>query len=171
MKHKHKKYNTIRRRNQRAMWKLLLVATLTGITSIIFPFALDVLKPSNSIIPTVRVHKNEVQAENKPETMQELITRIASEMNFKYTDYLLRLAYCESRFDPNAVNDKNNKPTHSVDRGLFQINNYWHKDVTDAQAFDPEFATRWTIEKINQGKQHYWVCDKYIRANPDKYRP
>lgn len=97
------------------------------------------------------------------ETVEQMIRRIAKEENFKWPDYLVKLAHCESRLDPKAVNDRNNKPAHSKDRGLFQINNYWNKNVTDTQAFDPEFSTRWTIEKINEGKQHYWACDRIIR--------
>lgn len=110
------------------------------------------------------------EPEKKDEDIRSLIIRIAQEENFNWPDYLVRLANCESRLDPKAKNDKNNKPAHSVDRGLFQINSYWHRDVTDTEAYNPEFATRWTIQKINEGKQHYWVCDRYIRANPAKYR-
>lgn len=173
-----RRYQTVNRKNQKSMWKLLLAVTLGGVTAILSPFALDVLYPQGNSFPQARVVKQEVKAERESylipreenETIPELIKRIADEMNFEHIDYLLRLAKCESGFNPLAVNDRNNNPKHSKDRGLFQLNDYWHKNITDAQAFDPEFATRWTIEKINKGGQGIWVCDKHIKANPNKYR-
>jgi len=97
-------------------------------------------------------------------SVEERIRKIAREENFKYTDYLVKLAICESKLRPTAVNTQNNQPATSKDRGLFQINNYWHKEVSDEQAFDIEFATKFTMDKINNGYQGLWVCDKYIKG-------
>ena len=96
------------------------------------------------------------------ETVEQTIRRIAAQENFKWPDYLVRLAKCESSLNPKAVNTQGNKPKQSRDRGLFQINDHFHKNVSDAQAFDIEFSTRYTIKLINEGKQGYWVCDKKI---------
>lgn len=98
--------------------------------------------------------------EAKQETVEETIRRLAQETGFKWSDYLVRLAYCESRFDPNATNDNGR---YGIDRGVFQINSYYHGEVTDAQAFDLEWATRWTMDRINRGYQHEWMCDPIIR--------
>jgi peptidoglycan hydrolase-like protein with peptidoglycan-binding domain len=46
------------------------------------------------------------------------------------------VALAESGGRPNAVNVAGNHPA-SRDRGLWQINDYWHPEITDAQAFDP----------------------------------
>lgn len=95
------------------------------------------------------------------------IIEIAKRENFEYIPYLLELSYCESRLGEIQINDKGNTPP-SRDRGLFQINDYWHKDITDAQAFDLEFATKWTIKMINNGYQKRWACDKIVRSNDIK---
>lgn len=102
----------------------------------------------------------EVKAETKQEAVEETIRRLAKEANFRWPDYLVRLAYCESRFDPNATNDNGQ---YGLDRGPFQINNFYHKEVTDKQAFDLEWSTKWTMERINKGYQHEWACDQIIR--------
>lgn len=94
--------------------------------------------------------------------VEQQIRQIAEKENFQYTSYLLRLAWCESRYNPKARND-NGK--YGMDRGLFQINNRYHPTVSDAQADDIVFATKWTMEKINQGKQHLWACNKIIKNN------
>lgn len=115
-------------------------------------------------------YAKEIVSEPEPEPIRDMILRISEEEGFQWPDYLLRLANCESRLDPYAVNEHNNKPSNSRDRGLFQINSYFHYEITDEQAFDPEFSIRWTMDMINAGRQHEWACDPLIRANPDKYR-
>lgn len=105
------------------------------------------------------------------ESVEQTIRRIANENNFQYTDYLVRLANCESRLNPKAVNTQGNKPARSRDRGLFQINDYYHKHISDAQAFDVEFSTKYTMKLINEGKQEYWVCNDLVKRNPTKYTP
>ncbi|MFK8912527.1 transglycosylase SLT domain-containing protein, partial [Streptomyces sp. YS-3] len=47
------------------------------------------------------------------------------------------VALAESSCDPTATNVQNNTPP-STDRGLWQINSYWHREVDDACAFDPQ---------------------------------
>lgn len=103
---------------------------------------------------------------NKPE-IETMIYNIADEMGRpEWGEYLVKLAYCESRLDPNAVNDKGNNPAHSKDRGLMQINDYWHSNVDDKCAFDPECSIRYTIKMIEQGRQREWICDKYVKGVP-----
>lgn len=90
------------------------------------------------------------------------IRKIAKEKNFKWPDYLVRLAYCESRLNPANINTRGNKPATSKDRGLFQWNDYWNKHITDECAFDLRCSTEKTIEKINAGGQGIWVCNRII---------
>jgi peptidoglycan hydrolase-like protein with peptidoglycan-binding domain len=49
----------------------------------------------------------------------------------------IAVALAESAGRTNAVNTTGNHPP-SRDRGLWQINSYWHPEVSDAQAFDPQ---------------------------------
>ncbi len=88
------------------------------------------------------------------------IYKIATDAGFKWPDYLVRLAYCESHLNPKA---RNVNKDGTVDRGLFQINNYWHPDITEKQADDVEFATRWTMNMVDKGLQIRWSCDKIVR--------
>ncbi|MER6100747.1 transglycosylase SLT domain-containing protein, partial [Streptomyces sp. NPDC001728] len=47
------------------------------------------------------------------------------------------VALAESSCNPSAYNVTNNTPP-STDRGLWQINDYWHPEVNDACAYDPQ---------------------------------
>ena len=50
------------------------------------------------------------------------------------------VAWLESGFNPAARNTAGNTPP-STDRGLFQINSFWHKEISDAQAYNPVTCT------------------------------
>ena len=95
-------------------------------------------------------------------TVEEQIRAIAKEKNFRWENYLVRLARCESTLDPLATNDKNNYPKDSVDRGLFMINDYWHAEVSNDCAFDVRCSTEFAIDLINAGRQSEFVCDRLI---------
>ena len=90
-------------------------------------------------------------------SVEEKIRKIAKENNFRWTDYLVRLAYCESRFDPKALGDSGKS------RGLFQIHSGYHPDVSDEQAYNIRFATEFAIKAINEGHQEWWTCDKIVK--------
>lgn len=49
------------------------------------------------------------------------------------------VAMAESGGNPGATNT-NDDSHHSVDRGLWQINNYWHREVSDTCAYTPKCA-------------------------------
>lgn len=57
------------------------------------------------------------------------------------------IALAESGGNTLAVNTAGNTPAGSRDRGLFQFNEYWNKDISDADAFDPVKATHWAYVK------------------------
>ena len=96
------------------------------------------------------------------------IRLIADKENFKWSDYLVKLAFCESRLMPECGQLNNekciNKKNNSFDRGYFQISRKWHPEVTDEQAFNLEYATKWTMEMINKGQQHQWACNDIVLA-------
>lgn len=101
----------------------------------------------------------------KEMSVEDQIRAIAAEKNFKWADYLVRLAMCESGLNPNNKNSKGNTPAGSLDRGLFQINSYWHKEVSDACAYDVRCSTEWTIQMIENGRQGQWACNKIVLSN------
>ena len=95
-----------------------------------------------------------------PENVKAFIRKIADEEKFSDANLLIRIAQAESRLNPKNRNAEGNHPSYSVDRGLFMINDYWHKEVTDEQAYDPDFSTRWAIKKIRSGGISAWDASK-----------
>lgn len=59
------------------------------------------------------------------------------------------IAFAESGGNPTALNCNN--PGGSCDRGLVQINNRWHPEVTDTCAFDPACAMQAAYSISNRG--------------------
>lgn len=68
---------------------------------------------------------------------------------------MVSIAMAESGGNPKARN-VNHKPGKeddgSVDRGLYQFNNYWNPEISDADAYDPVKATHWAFIKSNGWK-------------------
>ena len=62
--------------------------------------------------------------------------------------------FCESSLLSSATNI--NRREHSV--GIAQINLLAHKDVTEEQARDNDFAIEWTAKAFSEGKQNMWSC-------------
>jgi len=111
----------------------------------------EVAKPT--IIIEKTLSKKQVEIE---------IRKIAREKGFDREDYLVALANCESTLNPKATHI--NKPSGSVDRGLFQWNNYYQKQVSDECAYDIRCSTEKAIEKINAGGEGIWVCNNKIKT-------
>lgn len=63
---------------------------------------------------------------------------------------ILCIAIAESALNPAATNTNNNTPP-STDRGILQINSYWHSEVSDACAFDPACAFKEGYRISSQG--------------------
>jgi len=79
------------------------------------------------------------EADQTPTPAQSQYTRrdlrnLAREVGFRKPKVAAAIAMAESSGDPRAVG-VNRKP-RSRDRGLFQINDRWHPEVSDRCAFD-----------------------------------
>lgn len=70
-----------------------------------------------------------------PDQIAELVTRY----NFADRRTAIAVVLGESGGDPRAVN----REPGNIDRGLWQISSKWHPNVTDAQAFDVDWSTRY----------------------------
>jgi len=90
--------------------------------------------------------------------IERKIREIAREKNFQWEDYLIRLAYCEN----DTLHPKRRGEIDENDRGIFQINSYWHPEVSDECAFDIRCATEWTMWRIESGHKNEWMCDDLI---------
>jgi hypothetical protein len=138
---------------------IALSAVIIGHQSLKPIFTPDRPAPPSILIGRLPINQNKPTASL---TIPDRIRIIARQENFKWPDYLVRLSYCESRHDPLAIGDQGNS------RGLFQIHKKYHPEVSTLQAFNIEYATKWTINMINAGKQGQWSCNKIILAENNK---
>ncbi|MEU3756924.1 transglycosylase SLT domain-containing protein, partial [Streptomyces olivoreticuli] len=72
------------------------------------------------------------------------------------------VALAESSCNPSASNTTNNTPP-STDRGLWQINNYWHKEVDDACAYDPQCNAN-AAYRISNGGRNWDPWSTYVQG-------
>lgn len=72
----------------------------------------------------------------------------------------LAVAWAESGLDDAARNAEGNEP-ESTDRGLWQINDHWHPEVTDECAYDRECSTLHALRISRNGRDWGpWVAHK-----------
>lgn len=67
------------------------------------------------------------------------------------------VARAESNLSPTAINVNTGG---SRDRGLFQINEHWHPKVTDENAFDIVFSTKFFCSAVKNGNLYWWNASK-----------
>ena len=151
--------------------QLVLLCVFIAFILNVQPIELSPEKAEDIIPPQVIQEEEEIKATiGKTPSQKEVeieIRKIAKEKEFSNSDYLVKLAHCESSLNPQAVHINNSGG--SVDRGLFQWNNHYQKQISDQCAFDIRCSTERAIEKINAGGQGIWVCDKYVRGT-DNFR-
>ena len=144
--------------------QLVLLCVFIAFILNVQPIELSPEKAEDIIPPQVIQEEEEIKATiGKTPSQKEVeieIRKIAKEKEFSNSDYLVKLAHCESSLNPQAVHINNSGG--SVDRGLFQWNNHYQKQISDQCAFDIRCSTERAIEKINAGGQGIWVCDRKI---------
>jgi hypothetical protein len=111
---------------------------------------------SGTAIIQALVVKNGGGKNSQEETTEETIRRVCKQ-EIVDPDLAVRVAKCESSLNPKAVNI--NAPD-SIDRGIFQINSKYHPEVTEAQAFDPEFSTQFFCRAFKAGNLSWWNASK-----------
>ena len=73
---------------------------------------------------------------------------------------LCRQLNLESGFDPAAVGYVDPR-----DRGLAQINSYWHPEITDVKAFDPSFSIPWAANYLSENLKALGDVDAALAAH------
>lgn len=121
--------------------------------------------------PVAETTSNEISAARE-HSVEEQIRELAVANNFNSTayntqspDYLVNLACCEGLMNPETENKLGNTPAWSIDRGLYGINNHWHKEVSDECAKDIKCSTEWTIQRLKDGYYYEWMCHRKIVKN------
>lgn len=73
-----------------------------------------------------------------------------------------------------ARNTEGNTPRGSVDRGLWQINSFWHPEVSDAAAYDPLRASKAAYRISGMGR-NFGAWSAYGNGTPSapfaKFKP
>lgn len=99
----------------------------------------------------VAIYVPTVETKSPQSVLEDMSDTIALAHDIS-TSTLRNLVWSESRWDPKADNGK--------DRGLTQINRKAWPDVTDVEAFDPEFALNFAADKIEKKQEYvYVVCN------------
>lgn len=122
--------------------------TLATLSMVVFGATSDVPISPKPIIALEAPYVETIITTDHKETLEEMADRIAIQHNIS-TSTLRNLVYSESRWDIKADNGK--------DRGLVQINRDAWPEITDEQAFDPEFSLNFAADKISKGEEHKWV--------------
>lgn len=65
---------------------------------------------------------------------------------------VLKVIECESTWNPRALGDG------TQSRGLSQIHRPSHPNITDEEAYDPQFAIDFLVENIADGRGKMWTC-------------
>lgn len=130
-----------------------------------------VLMPTSPQIAISNEQAEMVQAqEARVQTLEEMVAEKSS-LNGINEKKVLFIAECESKMNLRALGDghlicsKTGKPMRS--RGIWQINECGHPEVTDEQAFDPVKSTDWAMEIFKKGNeaQEWAICtQKYLRT-------
>ena len=93
-----------------------------------------------------------------PETVEQIIERVGKEegLSSYEIERFKKIAWCESRNDPNAVSRTN-------DFGLLQINaTYWKFDMS--KIFDAEYNTRYAMSVVYPAQGFSaWYCNSLTR--------
>ena len=111
-----------------------------------------------------------------PKTPEELVTYYATKYGVSQ-DLAHYIAVNESHYKPNEVGDENitcraqNSPYKGqavYARGVYQITRCYHPQVTDAQAFDPEYNIEYAMKLIAKGRStcisQFSTCRDYYKS-------
>ena len=112
------------------------------------------------------------------ESLEDKVIRIAKEHKIATTT-LFNLIKSESSFNPNQLGDMDinckvgvNKGKPVRAKGLVQITDCYNPDITDDQAFDPDFAINFGAKEIAQNGGFHFVscnCVAFVRAMGVKF--
>lgn len=146
----------------------ILIYKSLSATIVAVGLALAGLMPIEPVVTHIEPDMIERQ-EIAIKTPEDLIREQARANNLD-EEKIIFIARCESQIEPDALGDshlicaKTRKPVRS--RGVWQINNCAHPEISDEQAFDLEWSTDWAIEIFKKGEEtKEWrrCTSKYIK--------
>lgn len=104
--------------------------------------------------------KKEYKRKSSNPEIEKMIIEEANRQGYADIKFALDLADCESTFRPDA---KNVNKDGTVDLGVFQINQYWHK-IGRTCSLDAKCNIQYAISKLKAGGANLWSCTKKVRA-------
>lgn len=107
-------------------------------------------------VATKLLTQNAVESPQPTRSIEQTIRAICEQEGVD-PDLGVRVAKCESGLVSTATNTNRDG---SLDRGCFQINNKYHPEVTETQAFDVDFATKWFCKAVKDGNLSWWDASK-----------
>ena len=93
-----------------------------------------------------------------PKTVNELVLQYSKEYDVSATQ-MKNIMNCENPEQiPTLQSRFTKKGKREQSYGLVQINLPAHKDITYAQAIDPEFSISFLAEQLSKGNGKIWSC-------------
>ena len=144
----YKKNNPINKRLKRDTIPLLILALVLFIGI----FSVAILR-NNTTSTHAQISETiiDIKVDEVALSVEEQLHTIALENDFD-PQVLIALSMCESSHRPLVRGDNG----HS--RGLFQIHDYFHPEVSDEVAFNIRLSAEWTIWRIQTGHANEWAC-------------
>jgi len=148
-----KKVNVLARDFKVLVVVLIIASSVIGISSTQVERMID------------RINLNQVKAQEpgKELSVKDYVLGEVTKAGLDPYEAYILITTCEN---PTWNPDKhvvNNDKYHSIDRGIFMINSYWHKEVSNLCAYDYKCNTREAIRiRLQDGNWHQWTCAKKI---------
>lgn len=133
------------------------MATAVGIVFGTFPM------PPEPLVPNIEIVQAKTQEVIKPKTDLE-IQKIAA---LKYGISVFDLIYLDEKETPDntrLIGDIDIPRKGYASYGRYQINTFYHPEVTIEQAMNFQFATDWVAKAISEGHIGWWS----VIRNPNK---
>lgn len=128
------------------------------------------------IWPSGLIAEDKIPVEYQPKlTVQQMVTKYAKEngVDLKLANFIVSR---ESHYNPNEVGDLDIKcnnpgtPYHGKPvyaRGLMQITRCYYPEISDEQAFDPEFNLKFGMALVGKSRKscvsQFSTCAQYYR--------
>ena len=154
------------RARQEFYWFLIVLAFTTSV----FTLATKLKQPLYHTKVLVNLPTDRQIDNTDPVSINKNIIReVAESREFKDIPLLMCLAKYESSFNPYAVLVNIHKQSdgtvlNTYDRGIFQLNSYWQRQVKNDCAFDTACSTNEVISILNrEGNANLWVASKFCK--------
>jgi len=165
--HKKKRIKKQQRKEIKTILWLMAFVALISLSQTFEVFASEKIEEPRMVWSFPETATTTPTVYQKRQLVANQIRHIGKQRGFKWLDYAVNMACCESYLGSVMENKNGNIPSHSVDRGYYMFNDYWQSKVSDECAYDLECSTNLFMDKVDKGYQALWVCDKHVKGVKD----